>query len=92
MSDGWKTSISVGIDDTCPMEFRVQSGGVVEFLTAHDAEEFDMSFEFNAFRRFIELGGSAVAKAEAQIAAEQATSDGLKRHGVGPTSRSNTQD
>jgi hypothetical protein len=73
MSDGWNTSISMGIDSDCPMEFRVQRGGVVEFCACRGREEFDMSFELVALRRFLDLGASALAKAEARVAAEQPT-------------------
>ena len=71
MSDGWSTSISVGIHRDCPMEFRVQYRGVVEFWTCRGDEELDLSFDLDALRRFLELGTAAVAKAEALVAAER---------------------
>jgi hypothetical protein len=77
MSDAWHTSISVGINNDCPMEFRVQLGGIVEFWACRSGgkEEFDMSFESAALRRFLDLGASALAKAEARVAAEQARTE-----------------
>jgi hypothetical protein len=65
MSGVWNTNVSVRIDEECPVRFRVHSKDVVEFWAHGDRNEFDMSFELEALKRFLELGAHAVADAEA---------------------------
>jgi hypothetical protein len=71
MSDGLTVRSSVAIDEDCSMRFRLHGGGVVEFW-AGDGEEFDMSFDVRALRRFIDLAVRAVAEDDALRAREQA--------------------
>lgn len=65
MSGVWNTHVSVQVDEGCPMRFRVYSKDVVEFRTSGDRNEFDVSFEVEALRQFLELGARAVADADA---------------------------
>jgi hypothetical protein len=65
MSGVWNTKVSVRIDEQCPMRFRVHNKDVVEFWGDGDRNEFDVSFEVEALRRFLELGTRAVADADA---------------------------
>ena len=67
MSELSIANVSVGIDEGCPMRFRVHNAAIVEFRAdgGRGGGEFDVSFEVAALRRFLELGASAVAEADA---------------------------
>lgn len=69
MSELWVSFASVGIDAGCPMRFRVHDKDIVEFRAGVDGGEFDVSFEVDALRRFLELGARAVGEADARRAA-----------------------
>lgn len=65
MSGMWNTNVSVRIDEGCSMQFRVHSKDVVEFRADGDRNEFDMSFEVDALKQFLQLGARAVSDADA---------------------------
>ena len=58
------------------MRFRVcDDGETVEFLASRDRAEFDVSFETETLRRFVELASTALSDADALLTKtkEQAT-------------------
>lgn len=72
MSKVFITRTSAGIDAGASMRFRTQDKDLVEFRAIELGSEVDISFNVEALRQFIELGGHAVAEADALRAQEQA--------------------
>jgi hypothetical protein len=68
MSELSITFASVAIDAGCPMRFRVHDEHIVEFRAGVVGVEFDVSFEVDALRRFLDLGAHAVAEADTRRA------------------------
>ncbi|MPZ80267.1 MAG: hypothetical protein GEV28_07665 [Actinophytocola sp.] len=76
MSEVFVTLVSVGVDAGCPMRFRVHDKDIVEFWAGGDPiGEFDVSFEVEALRQFLELGARAIAEVDELRAREQADAD-----------------
>jgi hypothetical protein len=75
MSKVFVTHTSVGIDAGSSMRFRTYDKDLVEFRASDLGGEFDISFEVEALREFLELGGRAVAEADALRARKQAKAD-----------------
>jgi hypothetical protein len=74
MSELSVANVSMGIDEGCPMWFRVHNPDIIEFRAdgGRGGAEFDVSFEVAALRRFLELGAGAVAEADSQRVQGQA--------------------
>jgi hypothetical protein len=75
MSRVFITHASVGVDAGSSMRVRAYDKDLVECWVGDRGGEFDISFEVEAFRQFLELGGQAVAEADALRAQEQAKAD-----------------
>jgi hypothetical protein len=71
------TNVSIGVEAGSRMWFRVLDKGTVEFHADGDrgGSEFDVSFDVEALRRFIELGARAVADADARRTRNKADAD-----------------
>jgi hypothetical protein len=75
MSKVFITHAAVGVDMGSSMRVRAYDKDLVECWIGAPGGEFEISFEVDAFRQLLELGGHALAEADALRAQEQAKAD-----------------
>jgi hypothetical protein len=71
MSKVFITHAAVGVDAGSSTRVRAYGKDLIECWVGDPGGEFEMSFEVEAFRQFLELGGHALAEADALRAQEQ---------------------
>lgn len=62
----------VAIREGCPMSCDIQGSGETHFLCGSPTDGFELSFEADALRAFLELGLKTLAEMDARYADENA--------------------